>query len=57
MVWPLYFSLTGADSRLTRHAAMQCIEQLSRLVGPSIFKGRLSHDQDMLEAMAPHCGQ
>jgi hypothetical protein len=35
-------------SRLTRHAALCCLEDLSRLIGPSIFLARLpEHDRDL----------
>jgi hypothetical protein len=52
---PLYFSLTGSSNRLTQHAAAQCIGSLSKLVGPSIFKGRLS--EEWAPAMLPHCAR
>ena len=32
-------------SQLARHAASSCVRQLSALVGPSIFRGRLTESQ------------
>lgn len=43
---PLFDTLSRiTTSQLARHAAVSCVKRLSSLVGPSIFRGRLSDSQ------------
>lgn len=43
---PLFDTLARiTTSQLARHAAASCVRQLSKFVGPSIFRGRLSDSQ------------
>ncbi|OQS01369.1 hypothetical protein ACHHYP_01181 [Achlya hypogyna] len=50
---PLAMTLQGTH-RLARFAAVDCVKQLSTLIGPSIFRGRLEANDLWLQHIAPH---
>ncbi|RQM20684.1 hypothetical protein B5M09_004947 [Aphanomyces astaci] len=50
---PLALTLQGTH-RLAKFAAVECTKQLSQLIGPSIFRGRLDANSMWLAVIAPH---
>ncbi|KAJ0392787.1 hypothetical protein P43SY_010594 [Pythium insidiosum] len=49
---PMVFTLQGSH-RLAKFAAIDCANQLSKAIGPSIFHGRLQANAAWLETIAP----
>ncbi|KAG1695132.1 hypothetical protein DVH05_020774 [Phytophthora capsici] len=49
---PLVFTLQGT-SRLAKFAARDCVAQISKQIGPSIFLGRLDANPEWKEALGP----